>query len=154
MQRLSFHTKKNENCCDVCVVSHISTAKHFIIPRGATNSDAKPHHHWRGGRAPFACSVTSPLSCQSCGTTLTTISPSSVTARQVSWHASSLVDVERADNHPHSSVPPSPHPQDLLLPRHTSICSVDGTRMCFLMMGYTVFFPLNLPKLLRCILIT
>ena len=42
MQRLSFNTTRNENCCDVCVASHISTCRHFIIPRGATNS--RPSH--------------------------------------------------------------------------------------------------------------
>lgn len=42
IQHLSFYTRKNENGCEVCVVSHISTCKHCIIPWGATNSE--PNH--------------------------------------------------------------------------------------------------------------
>lgn len=81
------------------------------------------------------CHVFQSDSCRSRGTTLT-ISPRSVTARQVvnmnfKFPDSSAV-VEGAANHPHSSVPPSPHPQDLLLPRHSSIHSAVLTRMCFL----------------------
>lgn len=42
MKHLPFNTKKNEKHCDVSVASHISTCKHFSIPRGATNSE--PNH--------------------------------------------------------------------------------------------------------------
>lgn len=43
IQRRSSKSEKNKkNCCDVCAVSHISTCKHFSIPRGATNPE--PNH--------------------------------------------------------------------------------------------------------------
>lgn len=87
--------------------------------------------------------------------------PSGVTARQVSHHAevvsrnfkfpNSSVDVEGADNHPHSSVPPSPHPLDLLLPPHNSLHSTVPTRMCFLMMVYTGSLVAYIRFILSCL---
>lgn len=46
LQLFSSKSEKNKNCCDVCAVSHISTCKHFSIPRGATNP--KPNHSISG----------------------------------------------------------------------------------------------------------
>lgn len=51
----------------------------------------------------------------------------------------SSVDEEGADNHPHSSAPPSPHPQDLSPPQHHSEVV---TRMRFLDVGLKHFYGL------------
>lgn len=142
--------KKSESSCDVCVVSQISTCKHFIIPRGAPNSE--PNHTITGlvKKPPpltFMYSLLIHLTIQQNNLYNLTLQCYRLQwpARPVRYRAevvngnfkfpNSSVDEEGADNHPHSSVPPSPHPQKLTLPRHDSIRSPASIRMCTFVMG-------------------
>lgn len=124
------------------IFQHASTS---FFPRGATNSE--PNHIITGLVKKLLCLVSCVLARQLLvlQNNLFNLSQQYYcqTGQLSCWahlnrnlkFPNSMVDVEGADNHPHSSVPPSPHPHDLLLAQHSSIHSAAFTRLCFLVMG-------------------